>query len=98
MESTTYTQLDNPSMTFPLIHLNGNDGAKLGQQYFDALSALENFSQKFFAVEFHQRDYYPKGDQVWQKAIQERDEIKEKIKDIRKYLELLSAHCFEAVN
>jgi hypothetical protein len=98
METKTYTQLDNPSMTFPLIHLNGSDGEKLGQQYFEALSALEDFSHKFCAVEFHQRDYYPKGDQVWQNAIQQRDVIKEKIKDIRKYLELLSAHCFESVS
>jgi hypothetical protein len=89
-------QLDNPSMCFPFIHMNGNDGKSLGRQYFDALRALEQFSEKFFAVEFHSRDYYPKGNESWNMAVSQRDEVKQKIKDIRKHLELHAAHCFEA--
>jgi hypothetical protein len=89
-------QLDNPSVCFPFIHMNGNSGKALGGQYFDALRALESFSEKFFAVEFHKRDYYPKGDESWNLAVTQRDEVKQKIKDIRKHLELHAAHCFEA--
>ena len=92
----SHVQLDNPSVCFPFIHMNGNSGDALGRQYFDALRALECFSERFFAVEFHQRDYYPKGDESWNLAVAQRDEVKQKIKDIRKHLELHAAHCFEA--
>lgn len=89
-------QLDNPSVCFPLIHMNGNSGKALGRQYFDALVALQKLSEKFFQVEFHKRDYYPKGDESWNLAVSQRDEVKQKLIDIKKYLELHAAHCFEA--
>jgi hypothetical protein len=89
-------QLDNPSMCFPFIHMNGNDGKSLGGQYFDALLAIDELFEKFFKIEFHKRDYYPKGEQAWDMAVSQREEIKQKIKDIRKHLELHAAHCFEA--
>jgi hypothetical protein len=91
------TQLDNPSVCFPFIHLNGNDGKKLGQQYFDTLLAIDQLFEKFFKIEFHKRDYYPKGEQAWDMAVSQREEIKQKINEIRNYLELHAAHCFEAI-
>ena len=92
----SHVQLDNPSVCFPFIHMNGNSGKALGRQYFDALVALQKLSEKFFAVEFHKRDYYPKGDESWNLAVNQRDEVKQKIIDIKKYLELHAAHCYEA--
>jgi hypothetical protein len=87
---------DNPETQFPLIHTNGNSGTTLGGEYFDALIAFEQFSQKFFAVEFHKRDYYPLGDEAWNKAVEQRDEIKKKMSDIRHYIDAHAGHCFES--
>jgi hypothetical protein len=94
---TTSVALDHPSVQLPLIHMNGNDGTKLGREYFDAIIVLGKFEDEFSNIEFHQRDYYPLGDQSWNLARTQREEIKKKIADIREYLEIHAAHCFEAV-
>jgi len=93
---TTQIALDRPEMTFPVFHLNGNSPKVLGQEYWDALRGLQDFEHKFYAVEFHQRDYYTQGPEAWTKAVAERDEIKKNISNIRFYLESLTAHCFES--
>ena len=89
-------QIDNPKICFPFIHLNGNDGNKLANQYLDALNAFDVFVEKFQAIEFHSRDYYPKGDGSWPMAVKEYQSIMRKGSDIRQFLELHAAHCFEA--
>jgi hypothetical protein len=93
----TLAQQDNPEMQFPLIHLNGNDGKKLANQYFDAVLALGKFEEKFFDIEFHPRDYYPLGDEAWLKARAQWEAQKANIRSLRTFLELLSEHCFEMV-
>jgi hypothetical protein len=94
--NTTFVALNNPSMQFPLIHMNGNSGKTLGNEYFDALRAFQAFSEKFFAVEFHKRDYYPLGDAAWDLAVKQRDEIKKKMSDIQHYIDAHAGHCFES--
>jgi hypothetical protein len=93
---STLASIDNSEMTFPSFHLNGNSPETLGNEYFAALQALGDFERKFYAVEFHQRDYYTLPPENWSKAIEERDEIKKSISKIRQYLEALTAHCFES--
>jgi hypothetical protein len=83
-------------LQMPLIHMNGNSGTTLGNQYFDALRHLQDFERKFYAVEFHKRDYYPLGDEAWNVAVEQRDQIKKKISEIRTYLESHSIHCFNS--
>lgn len=89
-------QLDNPSVCFPFIHMNGNSGTTLGNQYFEALKALHAFEEAFQAIEFHQRDYYPKGDEAWVKALAQRQAQWTNIGSLRHYLDSHAAHCFEA--
>ena len=83
-------------LQMPLIHSNGNSGTALGNQYFEALRGLQDFEHKLYAVEFHRRDYYPLGDEAWNVAVEQRNEIKKKISDIRYYLEAHSVHCFNS--
>jgi hypothetical protein len=90
----TQVAIDNPEMQLPLIHMNGNSGTALGNQYFEALNALSRFQEKFIRIEFHQRDYYPLGDEAWQKAKAQRMIQKENIASLYSYLELHAQHCF----
>jgi hypothetical protein len=93
---TTFIALDNPSMQLPLIHMNGNSGTKLGNQYFEALKALNAFEDAFQNIEFHARDYYPLGDEAWLKARAQRQVQWTNIGSLRRYLDVHSGHCFES--
>lgn len=94
---TTSIALDNPSIQFPLIHMNGNNGTKLGLQYLEALKALQEFEKAFEAIEFHSRDYYPLSDEAWLKARAQRQTQWANIGSIRQYLDTHATHCFESV-
>jgi hypothetical protein len=94
---TTQVALDNPEANLPVFHSNGNSPRALGGEYFNALRCFDKFSEQFFAVEFHKRDYYILGDEYWDAAVKQRDEVKKKLSDIRAYLEMHSQHCFESV-
>jgi hypothetical protein len=93
---TTQVANDNPEIIFPLFHSNGNSPKALGEQYWNAFCAFDKFSEQFFAVEFHKRDYYILGEEDWAKAVEQRDQIKKKLSEIREYLSLNSQHCFES--
>jgi hypothetical protein len=92
----TIASENNPEMQLPLIHLNGNSGQKLGNQYFEALKALRQFEEAFEAIEFHSRDYYPLGDEAWLKARAQRQVQWTNIGSIRQYLDAHAGHCFES--
>jgi hypothetical protein len=92
----TFASTDNPEMTLPLFHLNGNSPKTLGKEYFEALTALREFMEKFYNIEFHARDYYPLGDEAWLKARAQREAQKANIESLRHYLDAHSAHCFES--
>jgi len=93
----TQVAVDNPEMQLPLIHMNGNDGSKLGRQYFEALKALQAFEDAFQEIEFHARDYYPLGDEAWLKARAQRQAQWSNIGSLRRYLDAHAGHCFESV-
>ena len=78
----------------PIIHMNGNSGTTLGNQYWKALKALQDLEEAFGQIEFHQRDYYPLGDEAWLKARAARQLQWCNIGSIRGYLEKHSEHCF----
>lgn len=59
MTPSLSVQVDPPEL--PLIHLNGNSVETLLTQYFCALKALEEARDIFCRIDFHPRDYYPKG-------------------------------------
>jgi hypothetical protein len=92
----TQTAIENPEMQLPLIHLNGNDGRKLGQQYFEALKALIQFQDVFEQIEFHSRDYYPLGDEAWLKARAQRQVQWTNIGSLKNYLGNHAQHCVES--
>lgn len=92
----TYAESQFSNVVFPTIHLNGNDGQKLGQQYFDAVQALEKFRDVFNKIEFHSRDYYVQGDGAFNKAQLQRWDIHNHITAISEYLESHASHCFES--
>jgi hypothetical protein len=92
----TYVAEQYPEMTLPLIHSNGNDGRKLGTQYFEAVKALYAFKELFYEIEFHARDYYPLGDEAWLKARAQREVQKANIESLQTYLDAHAGHCFES--
>ncbi len=95
MITATRTEEENQDMVFPTFHLNGNNPDTLGHQYLEALMALQDFSEKFFKVDFHQRDYYVQSPENWEKAIAQRDIIKARMREIHHYLDKMTTHCFE---
>lgn len=81
--------------TLPVLGLNGSSPQRLGGEYLEAWRTLSYFTEKFFSIEFHSRDYMVVSPEYWEGANKQRDEIKQKITDIRKYLEVHFEHCFD---
>ena len=70
----------------PCIHMNGSGETSLRRQYnelFEAVSEAQN--KLLFDTDFHQRDYYPLGDEAWDKAHQEREEVKKAMDTVYQY-------------
>ena len=93
----TQVAQDYPEIQLPLIHMNGNSGTVLGNEYLEALRALTAFTNAFYKIEFHARDYYPLGDEAWVKAQAQRKTQKANIESLRDYLDAHAGHCFECV-
>ena len=89
MINTEPTQL-----TLPLFHMNGNCVKTLTEQYQNAYTKLQEFIDTFGEIDFHPRDYYPLGDDAWNKARNERDEARRQINEVYKYLEAHIEHCY----
>jgi hypothetical protein len=75
-------------MTTPLptIHLNGTSRETLAEGYDAAEDALYDLIQAFGGIEFNARDYYVQGPTAWTAAVEARQEINRKIRDIREYI------------
>lgn len=71
----------------PLIHMNGNSKEALERQYEASNNALDEAIYKFNEIEFHPRDYYPLEDGSWDKAVEERNQVKAAFELIQDYLE-----------
>ena len=71
----------------PVIHLNGTGKERLTDDYTAALDAIHVAIEKFQAIEFHARDYYPINNDAFNIAQEKRREIAGKLIDVRDYLE-----------
>ena len=72
--------------TMPCIHMNGSGETSLRRQYNELFEAVSEVHIKLlFDTDFHQRDYYPLGDEAWDKAYQEREEVKKAMDTVYQY-------------
>jgi len=72
--------------TMPCIHMNGSSEDSLRRQYQELFEAVsEALIKLLYDVDFHQRDYYPLGDEAWDKAYQEREEVKKAMDTVYQY-------------
>lgn len=55
----------------PLVHTNGTGFDTLFKEYSEARQMIGAASEVANKATFHQRDYYPLGDEEWQRARQE---------------------------
>ena len=83
-------------LTLPLVHLNGTGIKTLTEGYSAADDALHDFIAAFGNIEFNARDYYPAGPDAWGKAVDARQEINQKIRDIEDYLDAHLAHLYSS--
>ena len=71
----------------PCIHMNGSGENSLRRQYNELFEAVSEAQIKLlYDTDFHQRDYYPLGDEAWDKAYQEREEVKEAMSKVYQYV------------
>lgn len=55
-------------IALPTIHLNGTSEKMLMEGYRAAFEACSKAVDALYQVEFHGRDYYPQGQEAWEKA------------------------------
>jgi hypothetical protein len=66
--------------------MNGSGETSLRRQYNELFEAVSEVHIKLlFDTDFHQRDYYPLGDEAWDKAYQEREEVKKAMDTVYQY-------------
>lgn len=78
-------------ITLPTIHMNGTGRKSLQEGYGAAADTLQDFIDAWGKVEFNARDYYV-VDGAWPKALEEREAMNAKIRDIRDYLQSIREH------
>lgn len=61
-----------PAVQLPCVHVNGTGAQTLAQGWGAAYRAVIDALRALEAIEFNGRDYYPLGDEAWQRA---RDEM-----------------------
>jgi len=83
---------------FPLIHLNGNSGQTLLEEYQKAMDAAINLRAAFSKIEFHPRDYYPLGADQYDNAKAQRLEVMKMLNDIDGYLTGHAINIYEQIN
>ena len=74
------------NITPPIIHLNGTNGNDLYNQYDAADEALRKFEECWQRIDLNGRDYYPNGPAYMENAILHREEMNQKIRDLREYM------------
>lgn len=74
-------------MTTPTIHLNGTGFDTLWQGYEQADQKHREFTKAFGQIEFNARDYYVQGPDAWTQAVEQRQAICQKLRDIKDYLD-----------
>ena len=81
----------------PLLHSNGTGAKMLSDGYDEADVALNELEEKFGRIEFNARDYYPKGMDTWNQAVNERTVILEKIREIKEYLDAQRISIYDQI-
>lgn len=81
----------------PTIHLNGSSPARLRDDYTAARNAVEDALRKIAAIGLNGRDYYPQGNQAYQKAQLQMTSQLERLTSVRTELERLEMHCYSFV-
>ena len=72
--------------TMPCIHMNGSGEDRLRRQYNELFEAVsEVYIKLLYDVDFHERDYYPLGEEAWDKACQERGEVEKAMSKVYQY-------------
>ena len=82
---------------FPLVHMNGNDGQTLADQYQNAMEACSHLRDALSKIQFHPRDYYPLGMEHFDAASTQREEILQKLNDIDGYLLEHAIHIYSQI-
>lgn len=80
-------------MMKPSIHLNGTSRGDLFDAYVDALVAVEAAIGEIGKTHPHGRDYYPQGDDAFDKARAEHSARLEALNKVANELHRLSEHC-----
>lgn len=81
------------NLVLPVVHLNGTSKNGLLQQYCDSMAALRKAIQSLPAP--HGRDYYPKGEDVIQAAIAQREGWQIAIQNVLDQVEEIATHVSE---
>ena len=86
--------------TMPCIHMNGSGKDSLRKQYNELFEAVSEAQIKLlFDIAMHPRDYYPLGDEAWDKAYSEREEVKKAdITELMKKLQELVGESIQIIS
>lgn len=83
---------------FPIIHMNGNNGQVLLEEYQNAMKAAIDLRDAFSKIEFHPRDYYPLGVDQYDNAKAQRLEVMKMLNDIDGYLTGHAINIYQQIN
>lgn len=73
------------SIALPTIHLNGTSPEMLRDDYEKVYWSVSQAIEALKKAEFNPRDFYPQGEEEWQTAKREREEIFKKLRDAKEY-------------
>lgn len=81
----------------PVIHLNGTSGERLLAGYERTRELLMETTRAFEDIEFNARDYYPAGDDAFQAARAQREEMNKHLVYLKRYLDAHYLHIQDEV-
>lgn len=81
-----------------MIHMNGNNGQVLLEEYQNAMTAAIKLREEFSKIEFHPRDYYPLGVDQYDNAKAQRLEVMKMLNDIDGYLTGHAINIYQQIN
>jgi hypothetical protein len=81
-------------LTLPLVHMNGTGLKSLTEDYDLIDDKLHDFLESWQKMEFNARDYYPLGPEAWTKAVEARQEINKKLREVKAYIDAHREHLY----
>jgi hypothetical protein len=82
------------NITLPLAHMNGTGLKSLREDYDLADDTLDNFIAAWERIEFNARDYYPLGPDAWTSALESRQAINRKLREVKAYIDAHREHLY----